>query len=80
MTLYTLSIGHLDAPAAEIFRSERAALRRRLSLSEVGSLAARHILNLFDLGEREAYEAALNRLESEVGLVCAIEEHEIARV
>ncbi len=74
--LYTLAIGHLDGPAAEIFNSERAALQRRLELAEVNAAQRGHLLRLFDTGQRASYEAALNQLESEVALVCSIEEHE----
>ena len=75
--LYTLAIGHLDRPAAEIFTSERAALRRRLELAEVDEEQRTQILRLFDSGDAAAYELALNRLESETSLVCAIEEHDV---
>ncbi len=76
MELYTLAIAHHDGPAAEIFTSERAALERRLDLSEVNDRQREQLLHLFDVGERAAYETALNRLESEVTLVCGIERHE----
>ncbi len=75
--LYTLAIGHLDSPAAEIFTSERAALERRLELAEVSDGQREHLLHLFDTGHTASYEAALNRLESEVALVCSIEEHQV---
>lgn len=77
MKLYTLAIGHSDFPAAEIFESERAALQRRLGLSEVNELQSKRLLDLFDAGDRDGYEAALAQLESEVTLVCSIEEHEV---
>ncbi|HWL95063.1 MAG TPA: hypothetical protein VNT79_16200 [Phycisphaerae bacterium] len=75
--LYTLAVAHSDYPAAEIFPSERAALQRRLELSEVSDSQRDQLLHLFDAGDRNAYEKALNHLESEVSLVCAIEEHEL---
>lgn len=77
MELYTLAIGHRDLPAAEIFTSERAALERRLELSEVSAEQRARMLRLFDAGGREAYDDALNQLESDVTLVCGIERHEI---
>ena len=77
MELYTLAIAHYDGPAAEIFTSERAALERRLDLSEVSDRQREQLLHLFDGEERAAYENALNRLESEVTLVCGIERHEV---
>ena len=60
--LYTLAIGHLDRPAAEIFTSERAALRRRLELAEVDEEQRTQILRLFDSGDAAAYELALTGL------------------
>jgi hypothetical protein len=74
--LYTLAIGHADFPTAEIFISERAALERRLELSEVSPTQRDRLLGLFDSEEREQYEKALNQLESEVSLVCSIESHQ----
>lgn len=74
--LYTLAIAHTDRPAAEIFSSERAALERRLELSEVNDSARERLINLFDAPSRHAYEEALNQLESEVSVVCSIEEHD----
>ena len=75
--LYTLAIGHLDRPAAEIFTSERAALARRIELAEVGDDQRTQILRLFDSGDAAAYELALNKLESEASLVCSIEGHDV---
>ncbi len=77
MELYSLAIAHHDGPAVEIFTSERAALERRLDLSEVSDRQREQLLHLFDAGEWAAYETALNRLESEVTLVCGIERHEV---
>ncbi len=74
-TLYTLAIGHLDGPAAEIFPTERAALERRLQLAEVSDAQREHILQTFDSGDANMYDAALNQLESEVTVVCLIERH-----
>jgi hypothetical protein len=74
--LYTLAIAHTDAPAGEIFSSERAALERRLELSQVSDSARDRLLYLFDAPSRHAYEEALNQLESEVSVVCSIKEHE----
>lgn len=76
-TLYTLAIGHLKGPAAEIFPAERAALARRLEFPEVSEQQREHILRAFDSRDADAYEAALNKLESEVTLVCRIEEHTV---
>ncbi|HEY1768886.1 MAG TPA: hypothetical protein VGG02_01355 [Chthoniobacterales bacterium] len=75
--LYTLAMAHTDFPAAEIFTSERAALERRLDLSEVSDVRRERLLGLFDSEEREQYEKELNQLESEVSLVCSIELHQI---
>jgi hypothetical protein len=77
MELYTLAIAHDDGPAAEIFTSERAALARRLELSEVSDRQREELLHLFDSENSVAYESALNRLESECTLVCGIEPHEL---
>lgn len=77
MELYTLAIAHDDGPATEIFTSERAALERRLELSEVSDRQREELLHLFDSENRVAYENALNQLESECTLVCGIEPHEI---
>lgn len=76
MKLYTLAIAHHDGPAAEIFASERAALERRLELAEVRDSQRARLLHLFDSADSDTYETALNQLESQVSLVCAIEEHE----
>ena len=76
-TLYTLAIAHPDRPAAEIFPLARAALERRLELSEVSDSQRERLLHLFDAGDRLAYEEALDRLESGVALTCAIEEHQV---
>jgi hypothetical protein len=73
---YTLAIAHNDGPAAEIFSSERAALERRLELSEISDSARERLLHLFDARRRRAYEEALDQLESEVNVVCSIEKHE----
>jgi hypothetical protein len=77
MELYTLAIAHDDGPAAEIFTSERAALERRLELSEVSDRQREELMHLFDSENRVAYENALNQLESECTLVCGIELHEL---
>lgn len=77
MKLYTLAIAHADIPAAEIFTSERAALERRLSFSEVSASQRERLLQLFDRPDRVGYDDALNRLESEATLVCGIERHEV---
>lgn len=78
--LYTLAIAHLGRPAAEIFTSERDALDRRLSLSEVSKAQRDRLLSLFDSADRPAYEKAIDQLESQVSLVCAIEAHEASRL
>ena len=75
--LYTLAIGHHDGPAAEIFTSERTALKRRLELAEVSDQSRAELLHLFDTQQLAAYESALNQFESEVTLVCGIERHEV---
>ncbi len=76
--LYTLAIGHLDGPAAELFNSQRAALERRLELAEVSETQRDYLLQRFDAGDVNSYEAALDRLESQVTLVCSIEEHKVS--
>lgn len=80
LQIYTLAIAHPGCPAAEIFTPERDALDRRLSLSEVSEEQRERLLRLFDSADRPAYEEALNRLESQVSLVCAIEAHDTVRL
>lgn len=75
--LFTLAIGHLNGPAAEIFTSERGALVRRLELAEVTNEQRAQLMQLFDSGDTAAYQRALDQLESKVSLVCSIEEHRI---